>query len=66
MVEAGEPQHIESGEEEDVLEVVARLRQRDAGLQAAEPSVADDNGMPIDRDSDSDDEVHRQAFPNTC
>ena len=40
LVEAGEPQHVEEGEEEDVLEAVARLQQRDAGLQAAEPSVA--------------------------
>lgn len=54
LVEAGEPQHVEESEEEDVLEVVAKLKQRDAGLQAALPSTADGNGIPFHQDEESD------------
>lgn len=55
MLKDGELQHVESGEEEDVLEVVARLKERDAGLQSAEPDrVNGGEAAAMGHDEDSD------------
>ena len=57
MLENGTPQHVESSEEEDVLEALAGFQKRDAGLKAAEPG----NGTAgLSHDEESD-EVHPHA-----
>ncbi|BDA42696.1 DEAD-box ATP-dependent RNA helicase 17 [Coccomyxa sp. Obi] len=53
MLENGEPQHVESSEEEDVLEALAGFQKRDAGLRAAEPGSGAAGGSP---DEESDEE----------
>ncbi len=57
MLENGEPQHVESSEEEDVLEALAGFQKRDAGLKAAEPGT----GAAGASHNEESDEVHPDA-----
>jgi len=70
ILEDGEPQHVESGEEEDVLEVVARLKERDTGLQSAEldrASGGEAAAMGHDEDSDEVQPLPKSAIsPSTA